>query len=193
MLETEKIGNMVVDLAKAYFNDNYSLSQIKKLKLSEERQRDVSLGLTMVGITLLSDYGIFHVLPRNINNRNEIKSRIMHDTLTAFAHQTIAEGITSRAFGNLWDSTLKLIGNDINKGIQNPEYIWGENDRGGLNMGGILGVVLKRVFQAESTSEIFAGTEVDLFTFIEVAGYFDIIYKSSIESFPEDLGKILSK
>lgn len=183
----------LVDLAKSRFNDAPSRQELEKLKFSEEYKRNISLGLTMVGITLFADYGVFHALPKHMSNRSEIRSQIVGDTLTAFAHQTIIEGVSSKAFGDLWDSTLKHIANDINKGIQNPQHIWGENEHGGLKMGGVLGVVLRKVFQTESTSEIFLEVGFDLFTFLEVSTYFDSIFKSSIASVLQDVENILGR
>ncbi len=58
-------------------------------------------------------------------------------------------------------------------------------------MGGILGVVLRKVFQTESTSEIFSGTGIDLFTFSVVSIHFDNIFMSAMKSVVEDVGKII--
>ena len=190
-MNVHAISNGIVDLAKSRFNAAESMQELNKFKFSEEHKRNISLGLTIVGITLFADYGVFHALPKHMSNRAEVRSQIAGDTLTAFAHQTIAEGLSSKAFGDLWDSTLKHIVNDINKGIQNPEHIWGENEHGGLKMGGILGVVLRKVFQTERASEIFSGAGVDLFTFLEVSTHFDSIFKSSAASVLQDVGNII--
>lgn len=187
------ISNSLVDLAKSRFNDALSMQELEKLNFSEEHKRNISLGLTIVGITLFADYGVFHALPKHMSNRAEIRSQIVGDTLTAFAQQTITEGVASKTFGDLWDSTLKHIANDINKGIQNPQHIWGENERGGLKMGGVLGVILRKVFQTESTSEIFSDVGVDLFTFLEVSTHFDSIFRSSMASVLQDVGNILGR
>ena len=192
-MNVRAISTSLVDLAKSRFNDAMSMQELEKLKFSEEHKRNISLGLTIVGITLFADYGVFHALPKHVSNRSEIHSQIVGDTLTVFAHQTMAEGVLSKVFGSLWDSTLKDIASDISKGIQNPQHIWGENERGGLKMGGVLGVVLRKVFQTESTSEIFSETGIDLFTFLEVSTYFDSIFKSSIASVLQDVGNILRR
>lgn len=190
-MKVEVVSNAIVNLAKSRFSNALSMQELEKLKFSEEYKRNISLGLTIVGITLFGDYGVFHALPKHMSNKAEIRSQIVGATLTAFAYQTIAEGVSSKAFGDLWDSTLKHIANDISKGIQDPEHIWGENEHGGLKMGGVLGVVLRKVFQTERTSEIFSETGIDLFTFLEVSTYFDSIFKSSVASVLQDVGNII--
>ena len=99
--------------------------------------------------------------------------------------------ISKSAFGEMWNSYLKSIYGDIQKGIENPEYIWGENEHGGLKMGGILGIVLRKVFKTRGTREIFSDTDVDLFTFMEVTLYFDSLFKACMAGLETDITEIL--
>ena len=193
-MNVHAISNGLVDLAKSRFNAAESMRELEKLKLPPEQKQKVSLGLMSVGITLYSDYGVFHGIRDHIGNEvniSEIRSQIQETTTRLFAERTIADGMSLETFMIMRKSVILPITADITLGLLNPEHIWGENERGGLKMGGILGVVLRKVFQTESTSEIFSGTGIDLFTFSVVSIHFDNIFMSAMKSVVGDVRNIL--
>ena len=186
IMRNKNMSAWILGLAESQIglNNRQSEHQIEKLKLSSIHREKVSLGLTVVGIVLFADYGMYHFLLKYVDDNSkapDIKKAIVMDVIEKLFNRKHTEVITPNVFPDLWRSTLQPISNDIGRGIQTPEYIWGENEYGGLKMGGILGVVLKRVFQTQLTSEICEDIDLDLSTFLEVTDYFDNCFFVGIE------------
>lgn len=180
-----------VDLAISRFNNPGTLEQINRFNFSQEDKLKVWLGLRMVGLTLFADYG-FYAIIKNYSYTEEHITALRHMVLDAsietFTQKAVAEGILKNTINNWHTQFLKLIYDDIGEGIGNPSKIWGENERGGLILGGILGVVIRRVFQTQSIGHV---VNHDLFTLLEVSTYFDEIFKSSMASLREDIEQII--
>lgn len=196
-LDIKTVSEVFVKLAVGHFNSDEALRELEKLKLTPENELKVALGLRVVGFTLFSGYGqiyFFRYLIENYkysdNQMIKLRDSYPIESLNALSNSV---QISKSDFGEIWNSYLSLISEDIRKGIQNPKYIWGENEMGGLKMGGVLGVVLRRVFKTRSTREIFADTDVDLFTFMEVTLYFDSLFEACMAGLETDITEILSE
>ena len=189
--DTEKIVEDLVDLAISRFNDSIALEQINKFNFSQEDKLKIWLGLRMVGLTLFSDYGFYLVIknyPYTEEDINVLRYMILDASIETFTKKAIAEGILKKTIDNWHTQFLKLIYDDIAEGINNPTKIWGENEQGGLILGGILGVVIRRVFQVQGIGAI---VNYDTITLFKVSTYFDEIYTSSMLSLHQDIGQII--
>ncbi len=127
-MNVHAISNSLVDLAKSRFNAAESMQELEKLKLTPEQKQKVSLGLMSVGITLYSDYGVFHGIRDHIGNEvniSEIRSQIQETTTRLFAERTIADGMPLETFMIMRKSVILPITADITVGLLNPEHIWG--------------------------------------------------------------------
>ncbi len=196
-LAIKMVSEVFVELAVSHFNSTEVLGELDKLKFTPENKLKVALGLRVVGFTLYSGLGsiyFFKHLTENYkyteNQTIELRDSYLIESFNALSNSV---KISGSSFREMWDSYLKSIYGDIQKGIENPEYIWGENEHGGLKMGGILGVVLRRVFKTRGTREIFSDTDIDLFTFLEVALYFDSLFKACMTGLETDITEILRK
>lgn len=194
-LDIKMVSEVFVELAVGHFNSNEALDELDKLKFTPENKLKVALGLRVVGFTLFSGYGqnyFFRYLIENYkysdNQIKKLRDSYPIESLNALSNSV---QISKSDFGEIWNSYLRSISEDIRKGVENPEYIWGENVSGGLKMGGILGVVLRRVFKTRSTREIFSDTDVDLFIFMEVTLYFDSLFKACFAGLETDITEIL--
>lgn len=196
-MDIKKVSEVLVELAILYFNSDDALRELDKLKFTPENKLKVALGLRIVGFTLFSGHGSTYFFKYLIENYkyNETQMMELRDSYLIGSLSALSNSvrISKSSFGEEWNSYLKSISEDIRKGIENPEYIWGENENGGIKMGGILGVVLRRVFKTRSTADIFSGTDVNLITFLEVSSYFDAVFKLSLTSLNEDITTILKE
>ena len=194
-LDIKTVSEVFVELAVGHFNSTEALEELDKLKFTPQNKLKVALGLRVVGFTLFSGHGSIHFFQYLTENYKYNENQIIElsdsypiESLNALSNSV---RIPKSSFGEIWNSYLKSISEDIRKGIESPDYIWGENKHGGLKMGGILGVVLRRVFKTRGTREIFSSTDVDLFTFMEVALYFDSLFKVCMAGLGTDITEIL--
>ncbi len=192
------VSKVFVDLATGHFNSDEARRYIDKLEFTPENNLKILLGLRVVGFTLYSGQGqvfLFRYLIENTEySHNQIaelqRNSYMVESLKALKNSV---QISDNAFGGMWNSYLRSISEDIRQGIENPEYIWGENEHGGLKMGGVLGVVLRRVFKTQSISEIFTYSDLDGFLdiYMEATLYFDSIFKACFSGLEADITEIL--
>ena len=193
------VSKAFVELAMGHFNSDKAHRYIDRLEFTPENKLKILLGLRVVGFTLYSGQGqvfLFRYLIENTEYSNNQIAELLRNSYMVESLKALKNSvqISDNAFGEMWNSYLKSISEDIRKGIENPEYIWGENEHGGLKMGGILGVVLRRVFKTESTREIFSlysDLDGSLGIYMETGLYFDSIFKACFSGLETDITEIL--
>ena len=174
------IAQEVVYLAKSLVYDRKAQRKLKKLKLPKKYNQHVCIGLTTAFIT---GYCIY-VLSRSeviqsINDKEEAQSTyssIIHEIFIELSKER-PKDMSLEEYNNIYKSVLKPIGDDIQASISNIKIIWGEN-----KLGGILGLVLRRVFETQTLSDLSdSPTHIwairNYFEFLEISIYFDGIFK----------------
>ncbi len=183
------IAKEVVYLAKSLVYERKAQQKLKKLKLPKKYNQQVCIGLTTAFIT---GYCIY-VLSRSeviqsIDDKAEAQSTyssIVHDIFIEFSKEC-PKDMSLEEYDNLYKSVLKPIGDDIQASISDINIIWGEN-----KLGGILGLVLRRVFEIQTFSDLDLTdnhTQIwkirDYFEFMKVSIYFDGIFKGIAKEGP---------
>lgn len=174
------IAKEIVYLAKSLVYERNAQRNLKKLKLPKKYNQHVCIGLTTAFIT---GYCIY-VLPRleimqGIDDKAEaqsIYSSIIYEIFMEFSNERPKDMLLEE-YNNLYKSVLKPIRDDIHASIRDIKIIWGEN-----KLGGILGLVLRRVFETQTLSALSDSPAQiwrirNYFEFLEVSIYFDEIFK----------------
>lgn len=183
----------LVSVSKEWVYNPDVVTQINKLEFTSPKQKEVLQGLTMAHLSALRFYLVPWFIQKYVTDEDkveygldgieaEITQAITQDLQHEFVKQTKHVDVSEKNYWTFFNLVLMPIANDIHEAMLNPSLIWGENEHSGLNISGILGVVLRKVFQKQSIADIFSGTRVDLLgTLLPIVLFIDRRFKATIQ------------